>query len=255
MNRPSFQFYPADWLGNSNLRRCTHNEKGAWIDVLCLMHDAAEYGVLRWPLADIAQAVGCPVEALHSLISKGVMKGSDDAECEPLIFTPRHANKDGAPVTLISAQEGPVWYSSRMVVDEHKRQVRGIGTRFGVDGEGEKAAPKPIPEAIPIHAPKPPFGDGASSSSSVYTVSKDTVTAPPSSAPSNPKEIIFTLGVHILTGQGEKESQARSFLGKFAGRDEAKLAEVIGHLAANPKVEAKSYIAGAFKPEARELVI
>ena len=33
MRRPSFQFYPADWLGNTNLRRCSHSEKGAWIDV------------------------------------------------------------------------------------------------------------------------------------------------------------------------------------------------------------------------------
>jgi uncharacterized protein YdaU (DUF1376 family) len=90
---------------------------------------------------------------------------------------------------------------------------------------------------------------------SVYTVGKPTVTAAPSSAPSSPKEVIFTLGVSILTGQGDKESQARSFLGKFAGKDEAKLAEVIGYLAANPKVQAKGYIAGAFKPEARELVI
>ena len=90
---------------------------------------------------------------------------------------------------------------------------------------------------------------------SVYTEGKPSVTAPPSSAPSNPKEVIFTLGVSILTGQGEKESQARAFLGKFAGRDEAKLAEVIGHLAANPKVQAKSYIAGAFKEEERGLVL
>lgn len=251
MRRPSFQFYPADWLGNSNLRRCTHAEKGAWIDVMCLMHDAAEYGVLRWPLADIAQAVGCPVEILLALIAKGVMKGADDSECEPLIFTPRHANKDGDPVTLIPAEQGPVWFSSRMVVDEYKRQVRGSSTRFGADNKGKNAAPKPTPKAIPMPAPKPPFGDGASSSSSSSI--KKAASLP--QAPSNPKETIFTLGVSILTEQGEKESQARTFLGKFAGKDEAKLAEVIGHLAANPKVQAKSYIAGAFKSEERGLVL
>lgn len=79
--------------------------------------------------------------------------------------------------------------------------------------------------------------------------------ASPPSAPSNPKQVIFTLGVSILTSQGEKESKARSFLGKFAARGEAKLAEVIGYLAANPKVQAKAYIAGAFKPEERGLVL
>ena len=38
MKRPSFQFYPEDWLANANLRRCTHEEKGIWIDVMCLLH-------------------------------------------------------------------------------------------------------------------------------------------------------------------------------------------------------------------------
>lgn len=255
MQRPSFQFYPGDWLGNSNLRRCTHAEKGAWIDVMCLMHDAPEYGILRWPLAEIAQAIGGTVDTLRGLLTKGVLKGSDDAECDPYIFVPRHANKDGEPVTLIPATPGPIWYSIRMVRDEYKRQVRGANSRFGVDGDSKKTAPKPTPEAIPIPTPKHTFGDGASSSSSVYTEGKPSVTAPPSSAPSNPKETIFTLGVSILVGQGEKQSQARSFLGKFAGIDEAKLAEVIGYLAANPKVQAKAYIAGAFKPEERGLVL
>jgi len=251
MQRPSFQFYPGDWLGNSNLRRCTHAEKGAWIDVMCLMHDAAEYGVLRWPLVEIAQAIGSTVDTLRGLLAKGVMKGSDGAECEPYIFVPRHANKDGDPITLIHATPGPIWYSTRMVRDEYKRQVRGAGSRFGVNGDSKKAAPKPAPEVTSMPTPKPPFGDGASSSSSSSI--KKAASLP--QAPSNPKETIFTLGVSILTEQGEKESQARTFLGKFAGKDEAKLAEVIGHLAANPKVKAKSYIAGAFKQEERGLVL
>lgn len=218
---------------------------------MCLMHDAPEYGILRWPLSEIAQAIGGTVDTLRGLLAKGVMKGSDDAECEPYIFVPRHANKDGEPVKLVAASVGPIWYSTRMVRDEYKRQIRGAGSRFGADGDNKKTTPKPTPEATPIPAPMPPFGDGASSSSS--SSKKKAASLP--LAPSNPKEIIFTLGVSILTGQGEKESSARTFLGKFAGQDEAKLAEVIGHLASNPKVQAKAYIAGAFKPEARGLVL
>lgn len=132
MRRPSFQFYPGDWLGNTNLRRCTHEEKGAWLDVMCLLHDSADqYGLLRWPLADIAQAVGCSIDVLKSLIKKGVMKGSDNEQsCEPFIYTPRSGRKDGEPVTLVEAQAGPIWYSSRMVRDEYVRQHRGEGTRF-----------------------------------------------------------------------------------------------------------------------------
>ncbi|MGV3727749.1 hypothetical protein [Hydrogenophaga sp.] len=158
MKRPSFQFYPGDWQANSNLRRCTHAEKGVWLDVMCLMHDQPEYGILRWPLKEIAQAVGAKPADLRGLVSKGVLKGSDTQLDEPNVYTPRSGRRDGEPVTLIPTQPGPIWYSSRMVKDEHVRTIRGESTRFG-DESGE--APK--------HSPKTPFGDGSSSSSSSST--------------------------------------------------------------------------------------
>lgn len=155
MKRPSFQFYPGDWTGNSNLRRCTHAEKGVWVEVLCLMHDQAEYGVLRWPLKEIVEAVKCKPADIRALVSKGVLKGSDDMLGEPFIYVPRSGRRDGEPVTLLPTQPGPIWYSSRMVKDEHVRTIRGESTRFSEES-GE--APK--------RSPKPPFGDGSSSPSS-----------------------------------------------------------------------------------------
>lgn len=151
MKRPSFQFYPGDWTGNSNLRRCTHAEKGVWLEIMCLMHDQVEYGVLRWPLKEIVEAVKCKPADLRALISKGVLKGSDTHLEDAFIYTPRSGRKDGNPVDLMPIQDGPVWYSSRMVKDEYVRTIRGESTRFG-------DAPDP--------SPNPPFGDGSSSSSS-----------------------------------------------------------------------------------------
>lgn len=162
MRRPSFQFYPADWLGNSNLRRCTHAEKGVWVDVMCLAHDSEEYGLLRWPLEEIAQAVGCPVSVLQSLIAKGVLKGSGAGEtCEPFVYVPRSGRKDGAPVTLIASRPGPVWYSSRMVRDEYVRKHRGESSWFTAEGDEAGESPKHEPK----QAPMPPLSDGSSSSS------------------------------------------------------------------------------------------
>lgn len=157
MKRPSFQFYPGDWLANSNLRRCTFEERGIWIAVMCLLHDQEPYGIARWPLAEIAQAVGCPVAKLKNIAAKGVLKGDDKKLTEALIYTPRSGRKNGAPVTLIEVQDGPIWYSSRMVEDEHKRIIRG---EHG---------------ATPKDAPKPPFGDGID----------DDIGAPPNTAPSH----------------------------------------------------------------------
>lgn len=166
MKRPSFQFYPGDWQANSNLKRCTHAEKGVWLDVLCLLHDQPDYGILRWSLKEIAQAVGCSMSLLKGLVSKGILKGSDEEVTEPYIYTPRSGRKDGHPVILIGIQAGPCWYSSRMVKDEYVRTIRGESTRFSEES-GE--APK--------RSPKPPIGDGSSSSSSSSTSVVNTNTA------------------------------------------------------------------------------
>lgn len=174
MNRPSFQFYPADWLGNSNLRRCSHAEKGVWIDVMCLMHDSEEYGILRWSLKEIAQAVGCKPADLKNLVSKGVLKGDDKHLSEPLVYVPISGRKKGPAVILIEDGDGPIWYSSRMAIDEYKRNARG---GFG---DAPNNAPKGVfgddigvaPNHSPSHAGAPRAAVSSSSSSSVKPKTK-----------------------------------------------------------------------------------
>lgn len=161
MRRPSFQFYPDDWSSNSNLKRCTHEEKGIWIDVMCVLHDQDEYGIARWPLAEIAQAVGTTKAKLKRLVDKGVLKGADAGQAvDPFVFVPRSGRKNGDPVTLIEQQEGPLWYSSRMVLDEYKRMVRGgieVTPKDAPDpspkggiGEGMDDTPKASPDHSPL---------------------------------------------------------------------------------------------------------
>lgn len=173
MKRPSFQFYPADWSANSNLRRCTHEEKGIWIDVMCLLHDQEEYGVVRWSLKEIAQAIGSTVQKVRGLVTKGVFKGADTgAICAPLIYIPRSGRKDGAPVMLIPQQSGPIWFSSRMVEDEYKRVLRGelggapkpapdLSPKGGIG-----ATPKPTPDPSPFTRERGQASRAAPSSSS-----------------------------------------------------------------------------------------
>ena len=139
MSRPSFQFYPADWRSNAKLCRCSLAERGAWIGVLCLLHDADEYGILGWPLKDIATAAGVPLATLRALVSKGVLKGDDRRLATPFTFTPYHARKAGPTATLIAAQPGPLWFSSRMVRDEYVRKTSGAATRFGAPSRGHGA--------------------------------------------------------------------------------------------------------------------
>jgi hypothetical protein len=95
------------------------------------MHDSDRYGTLGWTLKEIAQALGCPMALLKELVTKGVLKGCDVGECEPMTYTPRSGRMDGCPVTLLATQPGPIWYSSRMLRDEYVRQNPGAFSRFG----------------------------------------------------------------------------------------------------------------------------
>lgn len=212
MKRPSFQFYPADWRNNANLRRCSWEARGVWIEVMGLLHDSDTYGVLRWPLKEIAQALGAPVKLIQELATKGVMKGSDSSECEPFIYTPRSGRKDGDPVLLVPAQPGPIWYSSRMVKDEYVRSIRGDTSRFE---ESPKYSPKVPKGETPIKTPIAIQSDGSTATSSPtgISVGKPTGGKPPVD---KAKAELWKAAVSLLEGQGMPEPQARTFIGKMS---------------------------------------
>ena len=167
MKRPAFQFYPADWRNNAKLRRCSWAARGVWIELMGLMHDSDEYGLLRWPLKQIAQALGCPVKLLNELVDCGVLYGCAQGECEPFVYTPRSGRKNGEPVVLVPAQAGPVWYSPRMVRDEYVRANAGASTRF--------KAPSQAPDTTPDPSPSRWHGEGESDGSSSTSSSSTSV--------------------------------------------------------------------------------
>lgn len=155
MKRPSFQFYPGDWQGSQKLRRCSPAARGAWLDILCVLHDCEEYGVARYPLKELCRAAGVELKHARELVDKGVLKGSDTAPVR-FAWAPSHAGRRGAEVVLVESAGGPCWYSSRFVEDEYKRSVRGQATRFD-DSDNQ---PKRTPKDSPKHQPKGVIGDG-----------------------------------------------------------------------------------------------
>jgi hypothetical protein len=186
MKRPAFQFYPSDWRNNANLRRCSPAARGVWVDIMCVLHDSDEYGIVRWPLIDLSNASNAPMKLIRELVEKSVLKGHDKRLQAPYIYTPRSGRCDGEPVTLIGIQDGPVWYSSRMVRDEYVRTIRGESTRFGE----------------PKAAPKPPFGDGStvssSSSTTLNTRIPDALAAQPLLEPAGPERVSKTGAICIV---------------------------------------------------------
>jgi hypothetical protein len=173
MSRPSFQFYPADWLADANLKACTFSEKGVWIELLCLLHQAPEYGILRWPLERISAVIRCRKRVVETLVKNGVLLGHDTALGDAFVFRPYHGRTLGDPVTLIPAQQGPIWFSGRMVRDEHKRKTAGQATRFGSPSQRDGESPS----RGDGESPSQRQGDGSSSSPSPSpsSSSKDTL--------------------------------------------------------------------------------
>lgn len=101
---PSFQFYPGDWMKDPELCRCSQAARGVWMDMLCLMFECEERGVLAsngeaWTDEEVA----CGLRGNHTVnlhcIQELLVKG-----------VARRREGDGA----IS--------SSRMVQDELERQ-------------------------------------------------------------------------------------------------------------------------------------
>lgn len=199
---PAFQFYPGDWMKDTNLRRCTHAAKGLWVDLLCLMFESEDRGVLissrrAWSDEEIALAVGgdnaTVLACLQELISKGVAL----------------RRKDGA------------LYSKRMIRDE-KTRVQNIEN--GKKG-GNKNLMKTVKEADnPPVKPKTTPSSSSSTSSSLEEINKE-----PASSPDKPGELTEALA-YAQSLQGYDPDVVKHW---YASRDSAGWERVNGALIRN----------------------
>ena len=167
--RPYFNFYPADWRGNTKLKFASQIERSVWLDFMCIAHDSDEYGILRMDLKRVADAIPCHSGILQSLADQGILKGCHKGEHFAGFF---HEDKNGVTHELIASCPGPVWFSSRMVLDEHLRRIASEAGKKGGGSPAFKGRSKPrlytsssssssssgVPEEKP---PYPPWGGGS----------------------------------------------------------------------------------------------
>jgi hypothetical protein len=111
MKRPSFQFYPSDWLRDTALRSCSTGARGLWIDMICFMHEGSPYGYLK--VADkvilpsnLARMVGETSEVVEGWLNELQEAGVYDVD------------------------NGAI-FSRRMIRDEELRQKRAEGGKLG----------------------------------------------------------------------------------------------------------------------------
>jgi hypothetical protein len=150
MKLPSFQFYPGDWQKDPNLRRCSHAAKGVLMDILCLMFESEERGVLisggvPWTIDETVLCVGGNADVTLSvtleLLSKGVL----------------HRRADGAI------------FSKRMVKDEEERKKGRIRVKkHRQNGENEECNGDVTGDVTPVKQP-PSSSSSSSDIGNTYT--------------------------------------------------------------------------------------
>ena len=112
MKRPSFQFYPSDWLRDTALRSCSTGARGLWIDMICFMHEGNPYGYLK---------VGNKVILAENLAR---MVGLTIEEVEDYLAELKEAN-------VFDFDADGAIYSRRMIRDENLRNIRASGGKLG----------------------------------------------------------------------------------------------------------------------------
>lgn len=111
MKRPSFQFYPSDWLRDTALRSCSIGARGLWIDMICWMHEGNPYGYLK---------VGDKVIQTDNLAR---MVGESSEQVQHWLDELHQAG--------VFDMEDSVICSRRMIRDEALRKIRAESGKLG----------------------------------------------------------------------------------------------------------------------------
>jgi hypothetical protein len=147
VKRPSFQFYPGDWLNDAALRMVSIAARGLWIDMICIMHQGSDYGYLK-----VNQKV-----ILNSNLAR--MCGTTLKEVETLL-----AELEAAGV--FSRTDDGCIFSRRMIRDEEVRKARAAGGHKGGNPALKKVSSKDNNKVVDKVILRPNLRPTPSSSSS-----------------------------------------------------------------------------------------
>jgi hypothetical protein len=109
---PSLQFYPMDWLGDVQLRMCSLEARGLWIDLICVMTRTDKYGYLtvkneNIPVSNLSKITGNNVRTINRLLKELILNG------------------------VLREDENGRLHSKRMVKDQRLRDVRKEAGKLG----------------------------------------------------------------------------------------------------------------------------
>jgi len=94
MKMPSMHFYPADWRKDLAVQSLDYFDRGVWFELLCLMHESDERGVLLlngrpMPRPVIARLLGLTLEVLDVTLNRIVENGVARQRADGAIYSKR----------------------------------------------------------------------------------------------------------------------------------------------------------------------
>lgn len=68
--QPAFQFYPGDWLKDTELHMCSMTTQGIWINILCRMWEQKERGKIVGTTDSFCRLLGCSKDEFQKFLSE-----------------------------------------------------------------------------------------------------------------------------------------------------------------------------------------
>jgi len=159
MKLPAFQFYPADWRKDPGIQALSRHDQSVWFDILCLMHESEERGVL------LLAGKPMPVDALGHILRL------DKQEVNQILSTLLTYG-----VASKREEDGAI-YNRRMVRDERLIQIRREAGKKGGNPNLVKQNPKQK-QTTQVKQKTTPSSSSSSSSSTTVNNKYTTVETP-----------------------------------------------------------------------------
>ena len=173
---PAFQFYPADWRKDPGVQSLDYEARGIWWEIICMMHESDERGVL------LLNGAPMPEDALCRLLGLDNQKLTTTLTTLLSYGVARRRESDGA------------LYSKRMVADEKLRQIRKEAGSKG----GNPALLNQKPTTKVKQKPTPSSSSSSTSSKGLCTLDEAKAFAVEIEMPSSDGEACF----HKWEGNG-----------------------------------------------------
>jgi hypothetical protein len=177
MNKaPAFQFYPADWRKDPGIQALSRHDQSVWFDLLCIMHESDERGVL------LLAGKPIPEDAIARMLNL------DNQTCNQTLTTLLTYG-----VASRRESDGAI-YSRRMVKDEALIQIRRNAGKMG----GNPLLVKQKPTSPVKQKPTPSSSSSSSSSKGTCTLDEAKAFAVECGLPASDGESCF----HKWEGNG-----------------------------------------------------